>query len=120
MLSDKEIMDVAKMKSDLDYLPTNKNNPHERVVKPQKCDKKFESFRDMVLEKEKEGKIVVMTFDGYMEADLDEIIKQPTEGLLWDLNRDKLTILSWIDEKKWVNDYATMLVITKLKALLSL
>jgi len=74
-----------------------------------------EKFRDLVLQKEKEGKIVFMTFNGPMEADLEEFIKQPTEGLLYDLNRDRVTVLTFIDDPKWVNDYAVGIVIAKLK-----
>lgn len=77
----------------------------------------FENFRDMVLAKEKEGKIVILTFDGVAEMSLDDVIKQPTEGLLYDLNRDRATILTYIGDKKWVNDYACMLVIEKLHSL---
>lgn len=75
------------------------------------------SFKDLVLQKEKEGKVVVMTWDGPAEVDLDEFIKQPTEGLLYDLNRDRATVLTFIDQEpaKWVNDYAAGLVIAKLK-----
>ena len=76
---------------------------------------KFENFRDYILEKEKEGKVIIATFEGFAEADLDEIIKQPTEGLLYDLNRDRATILTFIEDKKWVNDFACMKVIEKLK-----
>ena len=50
-----------------------------------------------------------------MIADLEEIIKQPTEGLLYDLNRDRATVLTLMDDPKWVNDFAVGLVITKLK-----
>ena len=78
----------------------------------------FEKFRDLVLEKEKQGKVVITTVEGYVEIGLDEIIKQPTEGLLYDLNRDRATILSWIDDRKWVNDFACMKVIERLKAII--
>jgi len=80
-----------------------------------KVEEKFERFKDAVLEREKEGKIVIMTWDGVKEVNIDDVIKQPTEGLLYDLNRDKVTILSYIEDPKWVNDYACMLVIKKLK-----
>ena len=73
------------------------------------------SFKDLVLQKEKEGKVVFLTWDGPMETNLEDFIKQPTEGLLYDLNRDRLTVLSLIEDKKWVNDYAVGLVIAKLK-----
>jgi hypothetical protein len=56
-----------------------------------------------------------MTHEGLMEAKLDEVIKQPTEGLLYDLNRDRITILTYINDPKWVNDFACMKVIEKLK-----
>lgn len=76
-------------------------------------DKKDE-LKNLVLQKEKEGKVVLMTIDALIEVDLENFIKQPTEGLLYDLNRDKVTVLTLMDEK-WVNDYAVGLVIAKLK-----
>ena len=51
---------------------------------------------------------------------LKEIIKQPTEGLLYDLNRNEAIILTLIDDLKWVNDYACMAVICELKKQLEL
>lgn len=74
-----------------------------------------EKFRDLVLRKEKEGKVILMGFEGPMEANLEDIIKQPTEGLLYDLNRDRVTVLTFIEDIKWVNDFAVGLVIAKLK-----
>jgi len=79
---------------------------------------KKESFRDLVLNKAEEGKIVFMTFDGPMEADLEKFIEQPTEGLLYDLNRDRATVLTFIEDPKWVNDFAVGLVIAKLKEII--
>lgn len=78
--------------------------------------KEQKEIRELVLQKEKEGKVVfVATFDKLMEADLEQFIKQPTEGLLYDLNRDRATVLTFIDKPKWINDYAVGLVIKKLK-----
>ena len=78
---------------------------------------KEESFKDLILRKSQEDKIVFLTFDGPMEADLEEFIKQPVEGILYDLNRDRATVLTFIgqDNPKWVNDFAVGLVIAKLK-----
>ena len=56
-----------------------------------------------------------MTIDGPVSVDIDKFISQPTEGLLYDLNKDRATILAFIDDIKWINDYAAMLTITKLK-----
>lgn len=78
----------------------------------------FESFKNHVLEKEKEGTVVLMTVEGSVEVNLDDLVKQPAQGILYDLNRDKATVLTFIDDPKWVNDYAVGLVITKLKSML--
>lgn len=75
----------------------------------------MERLKELILQKEKEGKIVFMTIEGPMEADLEQFIQQPTEGLLYDLNRDRATVLTFIPNPKWVNDYAVGLVIGKLK-----
>jgi hypothetical protein len=72
-------------------------------------------LREMILEKEKEGKVVFAVQGGLMEADIMDFINQPTEGLLYDLNRDKPTVMTFINDPKWINDYAVGLVISKLK-----
>lgn len=78
-----------------------------------------ESVKEYILEKEKEKKIVILTHEGFVQANIEEIIKLPTMELLYDLNRDRATILTFIDDLKWVNDYACMLIIEKLKSLLT-
>lgn len=82
--------------------------------------KKFENFRDMVLEKEKEGKVVIAAFEGFREIDINDLVNQPVDGILYDLNRNGETILTFIEDIKWVNDYACNLVIKKLKSLLEM
>ena len=72
-------------------------------------------LKDLILQKEKEGRVCFMGVDEIIEADLEDFIRQPIEGLLYDLNRNKQTILTFLDDPKWVNDHAVMLVITKLK-----
>ena len=76
-----------------------------------------EHLLDLVEQKAKEGKVVFMTIGGPLEADLEEFLKQPAEGILYDLNRDLATITTFIEEgdPRWVNDYAVGLVITRLK-----
>ena len=75
------------------------------------------NIKEVVLEAEKAGDIVFMTCDGLMRTKLDKFISQPTEGLLYDLNRNRSTVLTFIEEGdlKWINDFAANLVITKLK-----
>ena len=78
---------------------------------------KHENVVELIREKEKEGKIVLMTFDGLVSGDLKGMIyNQPVEGLLYDLNRDRVTVLSWIKDgnEKFINDYAVNLVIREL------
>lgn len=76
---------------------------------------KLESFRDLVLKEYEKGNIVVMGAEGLQTAPLKEIIEQPISGLLYDLNRDETVILTFIEDRKWVNDFAVCKVIRELK-----
>lgn len=76
---------------------------------------KTEELKNKILKEYKKGNIVVSTSEGIMTTSLKDIINQPTEGLLYDLNRDEATILTLIDDPKWINDYACMVVIRELK-----
>ena len=71
----------------------------------------------VIYEKEKEGEVVFEWTEGFQGANLDDFINQPSDGLLYDLNRDKATCATWIKQGKesWVNNYAVALVITRLK-----
>lgn len=72
---------------------------------------------DKILELQKEGKIAFMTINGLVSADINSIIQQPAEGLLYDLNRDTASLMSLAKEsknKRWINDMALAHVVTKL------
>ena len=73
-------------------------------------------IRDLVLAKEAQGDIVFATIDGLRSIKLDDFIRQPADGILYDLNRSREVVLTFIDDPKWVNDFAVCLVITKLKS----
>ena len=75
----------------------------------------IEDLKNIILEKAKEGKIVIHTLDGLQAVGIEDFISQPTDGLLYDLNRDRATVLTFIDDPKWINDFAVSIVITKLK-----
>ncbi|MDP2362434.1 MAG: hypothetical protein Q8M94_01555 [Ignavibacteria bacterium] len=77
-----------------------------------------EKLQKLILRSAKKGKVILKTFEGLVMVDLEEIVRQPTEGLLYDLNRDKATVLAFISDVKWINDFAVALVIEKLKACL--
>ena len=72
-------------------------------------------LRDIILEEAKKGNVVFKGIDGYSVANLDDFIAQPTMGLLYDLNRSPETITMFLDDPKWVNDYAVYQVIKRLK-----
>ncbi len=72
-------------------------------------------LKDKILQEYDKGNIVVATGHGLSVANISEFIKQPTIGMLYDLNRGEETVLTFIDDPKWINDYAVCKVITALK-----
>lgn len=74
-----------------------------------------EELKKIILDEYKKGNIVFMSPEGLKTCKLKEFADQPIEGLLYDLNRDEATILTFIDEAKWINDFACAKVIRELK-----
>ena len=69
-----------------------------------------------LLEKNRqEGKVVFDTGIALIAASIDEFIKQSAEGMLYDLNRDTATCITFIDKPTWINSYACNVVIKALK-----
>jgi hypothetical protein len=75
----------------------------------------METIKDKILEEYKKGNIVVSGFEGLQIMKLEDIIKQPAEGILYDLNRIESVVLTFLPDPKWVNDYASSQVIRQLK-----
>ena len=75
-----------------------------------------EEIKQLVLDKRKEGKVVYTTIEGYCSVEISEFIKQPADGILYDLNRLEEVALTFLDDPKWVNDFAVALTIRALKA----
>ena len=73
------------------------------------------TLKKLVLEKRKEGKLVYATIAGPISVNVAEFIKQPADGILYDLNRLEEVVLTFIDDPKWVNDFAVALIIRELK-----
>ena len=69
---------------------------------------------EYIQEKEKEGMVSFMTFEGLASCNLEDFVKQPADGMLYDLNRDKVTVLTASPELRWINDYAVAVVINYL------
>lgn len=73
-----------------------------------------EEMKGFILEQRAKGHIVVLGLEGPMMMPLEEFVKQPADGMLYDLNRLEEVALTLTDGKKWVNDFAVALVIRKL------
>ena len=75
-------------------------------------------FSELVLAERKKGNVVFLAIDQILSMPVKEIVKQPADGLLWDLNRDEATALTFMDREgmnHWVNNFAVALVIKELK-----
>jgi hypothetical protein len=66
----------------------------------------IESIRDKVLSEWDNGNLVYADFDGLKSIKFEDFIKQPLEGMLYDINRCLPVIMTYINEPKWVNDFA--------------
>lgn len=73
------------------------------------------SIKEYILEESNKGNIVFNTMEGICTANIKDFIHQPIEGILYDLDRDFGTILTLIDDPKWINDYALSKVVVELK-----
>jgi len=80
----------------------------------QKLDK-MEEIKNKILEEYKKGNIVVAGIEGLQGMPISEFIKQPVEGMLYDLNRNEAIVLTFLPDPKWINDYAVAQVIRALK-----
>lgn len=66
----------------------------------------LESIRDKVLTEWDKGNLVYADIDGLKSIKFEDFIKQPLEGMLYDVNRCLPVVLTYIDDPKWVNDFA--------------
>ena len=66
-----------------------------------------EELKDFVLNEWREGNIVFRTIDGLHKQKIDDFVKQPIDGQLYDINRDLATCLAFIDEPMGVNNLAS-------------
>ena len=66
----------------------------------------IENIRDKVLAEWDKGNVVYADIDGLKSIKFEDFIKQPLEGMLYDINRCLPVIMTYINEPKWVNDFA--------------
>ena len=64
-----------------------------------------ESIKNKVLAEWEKGNVCFNTIEGICIQPLEWFTQQPLEGMLYDMNRDEATILTLINDKKWINDY---------------
>ena len=76
----------------------------------------MEEIKNKILEEYKKGNIVVAGIEGLQCMPIAEFIKQPIDGILYDLNRSEEVVLTFLPDPKWVNDYAVAQVIRSLKS----
>ena len=72
-------------------------------------------IKEIILKEYEKGNICIYTGDGLQAMSLDKFIEQPIDGMLYDLNRNESVVLTFIEDPKWVNDYAVCKVIGALK-----
>ena len=72
-------------------------------------------LKTTILEERDKGNVVFWGLPGQlMVASLDRFLEQPADGILYDLNRLEEISLTFLDDPKWVNDFAVALVIRNL------
>ena len=73
------------------------------------------SLRDRILAERDNGNVVFMGLpDQVMCTKLDDFVEQPVDGILYDLNRSEEVVITFVDDRKWVNDFAVTLTIRRL------
>lgn len=82
------------------------------MLKERMTDKEL---KEKILNKSSDGKLVFYGSNVLLEANFDDFINQSLDGMLYDLNLLPEVIMTYIDDPKWINDYAVYLVIKKLK-----
>jgi len=75
----------------------------------------MQEIKEKILEEYKKGNLVIRNFEGLSVYKISDFIKQPTECILYDLNRNESVILTFLPDEKWINDYASTQVIRQLK-----
>lgn len=74
-----------------------------------------QDIKEIVIKEYEKGNIVIDSCGELMSVRLTDFIDALADEILYDLNRDEATILTFIDNPKWINDFATARVIRALK-----
>lgn len=101
-----------KLRNELGIPPQYLGKPSS-PAEPKVSDEEIK-LKDKILEEYKKGNVVVATFEGIQTMPMKDFLEQPIDGMLYDLNRNETTILTFLNDRKWVNDYALTMVIRDL------
>lgn len=78
-------------------------------------DNETSELKNRILDEKDKGNVVFWGLpDELMTAPIDKFVEQPADGILYDLNRLEEISMTFLSDRKWVNDYAVALVIRKL------
>jgi len=87
----------------------------KRKLTDEEINKIYQDIRD----KRSEGQIIIMSCEGPLAEGIKDFIEQPTESILYDLNRDEATTLTLAKsgklESRFINDLAVVTTIMALK-----
>ena len=85
------------------------------MTKMKTYDEVKDKIKEVITREQDNGNVVINTgIEGLQSIPIKQLLNQPLEGLLYDINRLPEVILTFIDDEKWINDYACYLVIKKL------
>lgn len=70
-----------------------------------------EKLKDLVLDARNDGYIVFEDIEGVQRCKLENFVKQPLEGQLYDINRDWATLLTFLGEQTWLNNAACVVLL---------
>ena len=74
-----------------------------------------DELRNKILSEKGKGNIVFHGLPNQLlTASLVDFVKQPADGMLYDLNRLEEVSLTFLDDPKWINDFAVALTLRKL------
>ena len=85
-------------------------------LKCHKCVAEANELSATVMKARSEGKVAMWLLPGQLGiTPLEDFLKQPADGILYDLNRlEECALSNAPDDIRWVNDFAVALVIRKL------
>ena len=69
-------------------------------------DKQFIDFEKVIQDEFNKGNVCYLQLDGLAVTPFSKFVLQPIDGILYDLNRLEEVIGTYINEQKWVNDFA--------------